>query len=285
VRDWTGLCSQAESLILSGAVQSPYTAVIVDELQDLRPPDQRFVRALCAQHPGNLMLCGDAGQRIYAGGFSLGSLGLDVRGRSSVLRVNYRTTAQIRRLSDQLLGLTADDMDGGQEERGATRSLLRGPAPALCGYKRRSEETDAAVRRVREWIDAGLQPEAVGVFARTSARLNEIGGALGHAGIGWSQLTDSDGVSSGVQVGTMHRAKGLEFKAVLVLDCSEGVVPHSAAIKNKDDPQDRESAIARERQLLYVAMTRARDELAVTWSGSPSPFISKLVEDSYKGSK
>lgn len=286
VRDWAGLCARAEELILSGAVKSPYSAVIVDEVQDLRPPDLRFIGALCAQYPGNLMVCGDAGQRIYSGGFSLGTLGVDVRGRSAVLRVNYRTTEQIRRTSDRLIGITSDDLDGGKESRDATKSLLRGPAPVFHGYVSRNEETDAAITRIKAWLGEGLQPESIGVFARTAARLNELSEALTRAAISWSHLSDqNDGISTGVHVGTMHRAKGLEFKAVLLLDCSESAVPNRAALRSTDDPQDREAAEARERQLLYVAMTRARDELAVTWCGQPSPFIRRFVDTSNGGTK
>jgi mRNA-degrading endonuclease RelE of RelBE toxin-antitoxin system len=278
MRDWAGLCTRAEELVTSGAVRSPYTAVVVDEVQDLRPPDLRFLRALCAEHPGNLMVCGDAGQRIYPGGFSLGALGIDVRGRSAVLRINYRTTEQIRRVADRLLGLASDDLDGGQEPRAATRSLLRGPTPELRGYERRNEEVDAATERIRTWLKGGLQPEAIGVFTRTGARLKAVGDALTEAAIPWCRLSDqNDGPTAGVHVGTMHRAKGLEFKAVLVLDCGDGVVPSPAAARGDDDPQDREAREARERRLLYVAMTRARDELVVSWSGRPSRFIEPLV--------
>jgi len=286
MRDWAGLCTRAEEIVTSGAVQSPYTAVVVDEVQDLRPPDLRFLRALCAARPGNLMVCGDAGQRIYPGGFSLSALGIDVRGRSAVLRINYRTTEQIRRVADRLLGVVSDDMDGGEESRGGARSLLRGPTPDLRGYERRDEEVAAAVKRIQGWMSDGLQPEAIGVFARTGARLKAVGDALSDAGIPWWLLSGQDGgAAAGVHVGTMHRAKGLEFKAVLVIDCADGVVPSQAAARNDDDPQDREAGEARERRLLYVAMTRARDELVVSWSGRPSRFIAPLVGKSDGGKR
>lgn len=277
-RDWPGLCARAEELIESGAVRSPYTAVIVDEVQDLLPPDLRFLRTLCATHPGNLMVCGDAEQRIYPGGFSLKALGIDVRGRSAVLRINYRTTEQIRRVADRLVGLVSDDLDGGEEARNGARSLLRGPAPTLRGYESRKDELDAAVVRIRSWLDEGLQPEAIGVFARTKAQLKAASDALDRARIQWCRLSDQNGAAAArVQLGTMHRAKGLEFKVVLVLACADDVVPNVAILRNIDDPQDREVAEARERRLLYVSMTRARDELVVSWSGRPSRFIEPFV--------
>jgi hypothetical protein len=286
MRDWAGLCTRAEELVRSGAVRSPYTAVVVDEVQDLRPPDLRFLRALCAEHPANLMVCGDAGQRIYPGGFSLSALGIDVRGRSTVLRISYRTTEQIRRVADRLLGYVADDMDDGEESRSGARSLLRGPTPELLGYERRSDEIESAIKRIRAWRNDGLQPEAIGIFGRTAARLKAAGDALTDAGIPWCRLSDqNDGPTAGVHVGTMHRAKGLEFKAVLVLDCADGVIPNPAASRGDDDPQDREAAEARERRLLYVAMTRARDELVITWSGRPSRFLAPFVTTSEGGTR
>ena len=286
LKDWTGLCVRAEELLTSGAVPSPYTAVVIDEVQDLRPPDLRFLRALCAAQPGNLMVCGDAGQRIYPGGFSLSALGIEVRGRSAVLRINYRTTEQIRRVADRLLGLLADDMDGGEESRTGTRSLLRGPDPTLRGHASRDEELDAAVAQVRTWLGDGLQPEAIGVFARTGARVKAMAEALARADIPARRLSDKDdAVGSGVNLGTMHRAKGLEFKAVLVLDCADGVLPSPGALRSAADPQDREAAEARERRLLYVAMTRARDELVVSWSGRPSPFIEGFVNAGEGGAR
>ncbi len=280
LRDWPGLCQLADELLADGRAASPFTAVIVDEVQDLKPPELRFLKALCADRPGNLMVCGDAGQRIYPGGFSLSSLGIEVRGRSTVLRINYRTTEQIRRLADRMLGDHSDDMDGGEERRSGTRSLLRGPAPHLVGHGSPTQEWAAAAVRVRRWLDDGLAPEAIGIFARTSRAAVHAGDALSHIGIPWQRLSEKDEPAAGsVQVGTMHRAKGLEFKAVLVVDCGDGSVPNRAVLRGMGDPQDREDAIARERRLLYVAMTRARDELTVSWTGQPSRFLVPLLDE------
>ena len=282
--DWPGLCRRAEELLADGRAHSPYTAVIVDEVQDLKPPELRFLKTLCAGNLGNLMVCGDTGQRIYSGGFSLDRLGIDVRGRSWVLRINYRTTEQIRRLADRMCDDVTDDMDGGDERRAGTWSLLRGPDPHLAGHASREDELTAAVEIISAWRRDGLAPEAIGVFARTSTRIDELGDALEDADVSWRRLSDKEGAHAGeVQVGTMHRAKGLEFKAVLVLGCSDSEVPSPVAIRGVDDPQDRETAEARERQLLYVAMTRARDELAVSWTGRPSRFLEPLIESEGEG--
>ena len=282
--DWTGLCRRAEELLTNGRAVSPYDAVVVDEVQDLKPAELRFLKALCAEKPGNLMLCGDAGQRIYPGGFSLSALGIEVRGRSTVLRINYRTTEQIRRLADLMLGEVADDMDGGEEHRKGTRSLLRGPTPTLTGCNSNEEELASGVAEVRRWLGDGLAPEAIAIFSRTNKRVDEMSRALSDAGIASRLLSKNDpGVSGAVQLGTMHRAKGLEFKAVLVVGCADTVVPSAGVLRGMIDPQDREAAEASECRLLYVAMTRARDELTVSWTGTPSRFLTPLIAAQSKG--
>lgn len=276
--DWPGLCNRARTLLETGAVERTFDAVIVDELQDLGSADIRFLKALCRNAGVDLILVGDAGQRIYPGGFSLQKLGIDVRGRSRVLRINYRTTEQIRRAADRVLGAEVDDMDGGTEPRTSTRSLLKGPEPTLRGFETRQAEEKGAVEQVRRWLDAGIEAETIGVFARTTKRLDSIGDELECADIRCCPLADAPGADDeGVRLGTMHRAKGLEFRAVLVLGCAKGELPNERAVKDIDDPKDREEAEARERRLLYVSMTRARDEVCVSWAGEPSPFLSELV--------
>ena len=176
---------------------------IVDEVQDLKPPELRFLETLCAKRPGNFMVCGDAGQRIYPSGFSLSALGIEVRGRSTVLRINYRTTEQIRRVADRMLGRACDDMDGDEEQRTGTRSLLRGPTPRLAGHASPKDEIAAGVAEIRRWLGEGLAPEAIGVFARTGKRTNELSEALQVTDIPWRRLSDKETVGTGaVQLGT-----------------------------------------------------------------------------------
>ncbi len=274
---FSGLCRKAELALEQGESTSRFDAVVVDEVQDLRPPELRFLRQLSAAAPGRLMVVGDAGQRIYPGGFSLSALGIEVRGRSRVLRLNYRTTEQIRRAADRLLGATADDLDGGVENR-RSRSLLRGPEPSLQGFSSLNGEASHAVEAVRAWLNDGLEPEEIGIFARTARLIERIAEALAGAGLNAHRLKDEGGASQpGIHLGTMHRAKGLEFKAVLAVSCSQGVIPNPRTLSSYGDPVDREEAEARERHLLYVVMTRARDELSVTWVGHPSPLLKEVL--------
>jgi AAA domain/UvrD-like helicase C-terminal domain len=274
---WSVLCWRAIAALASGEATSPFDAVIVDELQDLRPTALRLVRALVGAHPEHLMLVGDAGQRIYAGKIALSSLGIDVRGRSQVLRINYRTTEQIRRAADLVAAESTDDLDNGTEDRTATRSLLRGPKPTFAAFPDRQAELLDAVRWIKDCRSQGLAPEDIALFARTAKRAEEAEAKLGAEGVAAAGLDDDHVTPGAVQVGTMHRAKGLEFKAVLVLDVSADMMPSPGLMKSALDPQDRDNALVRERQLLYVAMTRARDLLRVTWTGQPSPFLAPAV--------
>lgn len=275
--DRAALCARAVELLTSGQVVSEFDAVIVDELQDLQAGDLRLLKALC-RDPADLMLVGDAGQRIYGAGFSLGAQGIEVRGRSHILKINYRTTEQIRRHADRVLGDPTDDMDGETETRRNTRSLIQGPAPALRAHRSSKAEVDAAVALVRQLVADGIPPAAIAIFTRTNNQLDPVEAALTGAQLSSHRLRDDDDrvAAEGVGLGTMHNAKGLEFRAVIVLGCSDKNLPHAAALKDIRDPNDLEHAMQSERQLLYVAMTRARERLHISWSGKPSPFLAAL---------
>jgi len=270
---WSIISRRALEALETGKATSQFDAVIVDELQDLRPTALRLVCALVGNHPEHLMLLGDAGQRIYAGKVALSVLGIDVRGRSHVLRINYRTTEQIRRAADLIAAESSDDLDEGTEDRTRTRSLMTGPAPTFAGFSDRADELTDAVRSIKDWRANGLALDEIAVFARTAKRADEIEAKLSSEGLAAVGLDDEHATPGAVQVGTMHRAKGLEFKAVLVVDASADTLPSPGLMRSAVDPQDRDNALARERQLLYVAMTRARDLLRVTWTGKPSRFL------------
>lgn len=279
--DFMGMPQRACELLRRGKARSPYTAVIADEVQDLRAPELQFLHALAL--PENLMLCGDAGQRVFPGRFTLSSLGIDVRGRSTILRINYRTSERIRRFAAPLRG-PVDDMDGGTETGDEPRSLYRGSVPLLMGHPDRDAEAAAAVRQIRAWLAQGIQGEAIGVFARTRPLTEPLCEALTAQGIPWRRLTENRPPDAReVRIDTMQRAKGLEFQAVLVMGCSSLSLPDASARRSSDDPEDRKAALAREKQLLYVAVTRARNELAVSWSGEPSPFIVECLNGAADG--
>ena len=272
--DFPGLCRQALELLQSGRVSGTYEAVLVDEVQDLKPQELRLLAALCGQGPDRLMLAGDAGQRIYAGGFSLRALGIETRGRSHILKINYRTTEQIRTFADRILGEVAHDLEGGTESRKGTRSLLRGPVPQVHSFATPQEEVAFVVERIQKGLAEGLQPQEIAIFARVANYLERFEGGLTDAGLPVHQVKSNDPAPAGVQLGTMHRAKGLEFKVVFVVGCSEDQIPSPRALRAAgDDPADRDEALANERRLLYVSLTRARDEVVVSLVGKGSGLL------------
>lgn len=275
--DFPSVCRIAREHLEAGRVERPYDAVVVDEVQDLEAQELRFLAALAGEGADRLMLLGDGGQRIFGRGLSLRSLGIETRGRSHVLRINYRTTEQIRRYADRILGDAVDDLDGETESRRGTRSLLRGPEPRLLPCATAEEQTERVVGEIAQLLRSGLAADEVAVFARRGASLDPLEEALHQRGIPSHRLSERGGSEGAVQLGTMHRAKGLEFKQVFVVDCSAGELPSPMALRAAVDPADREAVVENEKRLLYVALTRARDEAAVSWVGGASPFVPQGV--------
>ncbi len=271
---FSGLCRRTTELIKAGKIKSPFDAVVVDEMQDLQAQELLMLASLTPHT--HLMLVGDGGQRIYAGKFTLKSLGINVRGRSHVLRVNYRTTEQIRRFADALLSAEADDLDGGRESRTETRSLLSGPEPQCRGFSSRPAQNDFVAEQIQEFLRQGRTPDEIAVFARQSKLLDQIESRLKKAKIPYYRLSKEGFPDEpAVNLGTMHRAKGLEFKVVFVIDVDDETLPLSGPLNKKTDEQLRDDFIEQERQLLYVSVTRARDVVFVTWVGEPSRFLQR----------
>ncbi|MBW4420717.1 MAG: UvrD-helicase domain-containing protein [Myxacorys californica WJT36-NPBG1] len=272
--DWSGLYRHAGDLITSGQVRSPFDTVIVDETQDLKPQELKFLAALAGKRLGSLMLVGDGGQRIYQGRLSLKSLGINVQGRSHVLKINYRTTEQIRQFADQLLDGEQDDLDGGTEQRSDTISLLNGPEPVLKPFANANQQAEFVAEEIFRLIQQGILPNEIGVFSRTKNLLKSIEKSLKKQKIACIRLDDQepDAVADAVNTGSMHRAKGLEFKIIFVVHLSDDVIP-SPHIAEENDLQARKEALEQEQHLLYVSITRARDVVYLCWNGQPSRFL------------
>jgi len=273
ILDYADQGRYARELLQAGRVSSPYDTVIIDEVQDLGPQELRLLAALAGDGSDALTLVGDGGQRIYARPTSLRSLGIDVRGRSHVLRLNYRTTRQIRRFADDILAGSADNLDGETDDRRGVRSLIGGPEPSRHAFTSRDEQSRFVVAQVGRLLAETLQPGDIAVFARKRDLLEPIKAALRAAGHHYHVLTQTEGPAPAINLGTMHRAKGFEFKVVFVVDVSDDQVPQRSAYQRIADPQAREETIERERHVLYVSITRARDEVYLSWVGEPSRFL------------
>lgn len=276
--DWQGICRLGREALQDGVAIAPWDSVIVDEVQDLSAQALRLVAMLGGDRANGLMVVGDGGQRIFAHRTSLRSIGIDVRGRSRVLRVNYRTTSEIRRFADRLVA-TSDDLDGTSERRDSCRSIRSGQAPVARGFAAEGAQHDFVRREITARVASGVAPAEIAMIARTGRLLERVQGPLESAGLATHVLVPErdQEPADAVQLLTMHRAKGLEFKVCVIIDVSEANLPNRYAVSRAGDDQDRAEAIERERQLLYVALTRARDEVLVTWVGEPSAFLEEAL--------
>ncbi|MBF6352799.1 UvrD-helicase domain-containing protein [Nocardia flavorosea] len=270
---WTHetVCREAVRILESSAPS--FRHVVVDEAQDLSPDQWRLIRAAVAPGADDIFLAGDTHQRIYDNVVSLREVGVNVTGRSRKLAVNYRTTAEILRWSMELLhGEPIDDMDGGFDSIAGCRSDLRGPAPDVRGFATEDDELRHLADTVRGWLERGVEAGEIGIAARSRELVNQVRTALGNSGIPTDDLAKA--ADGKVNVGTMHRMKGLEFRCLGVVGVGAQQVPPAAAITPpEEDRQAHARDLQRERCLLFVACTRAREELLVTWHSAPSPLL------------
>ena len=256
----------------------PFDFVVVDEAQDVSVPQLRFMAALSAGgRPNSLFFAGDLGQRIFQQPFSWKALGVDIRGRSRTLRINYRTSHQIRMQADRLLGPELSDVDGNMEERRGTISVFNGPKPTIMVLDTPEDEIETVSNWLSDRASEGVMPHEMGVFVRSAAELERGGAAVENAGFPFRVLDDKVETTSGyVSISTMHLAKGLEFRAVCVMACDDEVIPLQKRIEMVSDDADLEEVYNTERHLLYVACTRARDHLLVTAVDPASEFLDDL---------
>ncbi|MGY3518558.1 UvrD-helicase domain-containing protein [Micromonospora sp. PTRAS2] len=272
------VCARAAHL-LDGADLSVhgFDHVVVDEAQDLHPAQWRVLRAAVAPGPDDLFITGDPHQRIYDSRVSLSALGISVTGRSSRLRINYRNTEEILSwAAGVLVGSRVDDLGGeGEDSLAGYRSLLHGTRPHAQGHDTQQAEVAALVTRVGKWLDQGVQPGEIAICARFNLLLNTVYDELTAAGIPAVRVRDQPGADAdGVRLATLHAMKGLEFRCVAVVGVTAKAVPFTKEVTPSEvDQVQHDSDLLRERCLLFVAATRAREALHVSWSGSPSPFL------------
>jgi superfamily I DNA/RNA helicase len=276
-RQWTHetICVEAARLASQNA-DPAYQHVLVDEAQDLSPWQWRLIRALTPRRADDVFIAGDTHQRIYSHRASLRRLGIDVTGRSTRLKINYRTTAEILGWSFGILtGEAFDDLNDGLETLAGCRSEIHGPAPRMCPEADEQGERRRLVQTVRQWLDEGVPPDEIGVAARTKTLVDDAVAALRSAAIDACPLVEADGgVGNSVQVGTMHRMKGLEFRGVVIIGANAAQLPSPSAVTPAtEDRTTHDLDLQRERCLLFVACTRAREQLAVIWHGQPSTLL------------
>jgi len=266
----------AEQLRRTGA--RPYQHIVVDECQDITAAQLRLLAAIAGTGPDALFFAGDLGQRIFQQPFSWNQYGIDIRGRSRTLRINYRTSQQIRQQADQLLDPESRDVDGNVQDRRGAVSVISGPDPVIRECDDHDSEIEAVASWIQERLAEGLTPKEFGVFVRSPQELGRAKAALDLADLPYEQLQPSAmRLGSKATLSTMHLAKGLEFRAVVVMACDEDVIPNAERIKALTDDSDLEEVVATERHLLYVACTRARDHLLITSGDTCSEFVEDLL--------
>jgi len=251
-----------------------YSHVVVDEGQDLHGAHWRFLRALVAQAPNDLFICEDAYQRIYGDKLVLSRFGIETRGRSRRLTLNYRSSRQNLQFTLGVIrGAEVLDSDGDPETVAGYRAAFDGPTPSTRGFASSADEAAFLVTTVQSWVSGGVAAASIGVLVRRHADQERARQALQTAGVSLEVLgPNPQSRPSAVVVTTMHRAKGMEFSRVVVFGAEADVVPLKFLV-DQVPAADQPTVLGRERSLLYVACSRARDELVITWSGAPSRFL------------
>jgi hypothetical protein len=246
--------------------RKPFDHVIIDEAQDLAPAELSFFAALAPAKSDGLFLSGDVGQRIFQHPFSWASLGVDVRGRSHTLKVCYRTSQQIRRAADKLLPTVLRDTDGLEDERRGIISVFDGPAPEVKSLATVTAEADAVRQTVESWLSDGIAPHEIGLFVRTPQLVTRARAAIA----GFARADE-------MTTAPMSLAKGLEFRAVVVMACDEGILPLDARVADAADEAELDDIYETERRLLYVACTRAREHLLLTGVTPTSEYLADFT--------
>jgi superfamily I DNA/RNA helicase len=268
-----------------------YQHVIIDEAQDLRAAHWKMLRAMVAPGANDLFIAGDAHQRIYDHQVSLGALGINIRGRSRRLTLSYRTTREILECALRIAEgdkTVYADLDDGVDRLSGYRSVLRGPAPALIGYPNWNDELAGLGALLEHWRDelstdaSGSRQDPAGHIAVAVADNEQLAQVIEHletrSGLTCAELTKDGPRGDGeIHVGTMHRFKGLEYQRLAIVGVRQGAIPRPYIDRyRRSDPQRYEHEQRKARSLLFVAATRARDSLSITWHGTPSPLLAPV---------
>jgi superfamily I DNA/RNA helicase len=261
----------------AGLADKPFTHAVIDEAQDLGVPELRMLAAITPGGPDALFFAGDLGQRIFQEPFSWKALGVDIRGRSRTLKVNYRTSHQIRRAADRLLPKIVQDVDGNEQDRRGTVSVFNGPEPEIRTFLTADAEIQGIAAWIRRLVADGIAPAEIGLFVRSNSELIRARAAVKAAGHTQLELSERlEDPQGRVAIGTMHLAKGLEYKAIAVMACDDNILPLQERVETVADESELDEVFETERHLFYVACTRARDQLIVSGVDPASEFFADL---------
>ncbi len=257
-----------------------YRSVIVDEAQDLPAAAMRLVRAIAPRgDSNNLMIVGDAHQRIFGRPLVLSHCGINIQGRSRRLRVNYRTPEEVRECAVGVLeGVPYDDLDGSCDTVKGYTSLMHGEDPVINHYNSFQEEVDGILEYITE-LRCGDEWHRICLVARSNDLVSQYKGALMMRSVPTFSIKSSrpDNLAKpGIRIGTMHRVKGLEFDHVIAASVTDEHLPSRKHMKAAAGAAGRAEFLRKERSLLYVVCTRARKTLLISSYDTPSPLIADL---------
>ncbi|MGK7663533.1 MULTISPECIES: UvrD-helicase domain-containing protein [unclassified Marinovum] len=244
----------------------PFTHVVVDEAQDVSVPELTLLAAIAGNRANGLFFAGDIGQRIFRSPFPWRSVGVDVQGRSRSLKVNYRTSHQIRAQSDRLLPPRLLEVGGDEERRTGVTSVFHGPSPTLETFESSEAESRAVGLWLKQLVRDGVNPETMAILVRSEAELPRAAAAR--------DISEHPGIA----ICLMHDAKGREFMAVAVIACDGDVLPREERLLGASDERELREIFDTERHLLYVAATRAREHLWLSAVDPASEFLEDLFD-------
>ena len=257
--------------------ESMFMVDVENDIEIVDPAKVTLLRALAGdEHENDIFIVGDSHQRIYRNKAVLSKCGINVRGRSSYLRINYRTTEEIRKFAFGLLnGVSFDDLDEDYDNGKGCQSLTHGDKPEIKQFATPEEELDYIVNKIKELEAGGVEQKNICIVARTHELLDNYISGLQRSGIKSFEIkankTD-DRSFEGVRIATMHRVKGLEFDHVFAVAVNKKVLPFGSKADFEDDISLEEFRTG-EKCLLYVALTRARKSAYVSCYGGLSELI------------
>ena len=255
-----------------------YKSIIIDEAQDLGPHMLRFVRALTNKKDNDIMLCGDVGQSLYYRNHSWLEHGIDIRGKSSNLYINYRTSKQIKDYAE-VLNQDILELEDKQVENRKSISTFNGPKPEIRPFQNQKDEINNLVKWIKEKIKQGIDLHEIVVLSREVSDLKPFSRALKENNIScWELDASSNFLYNEVGLATVARVKGLEYRCVAIVNCNEDQFPSEKELEKIGDISDEDSFLIKEINLLYVAMTRARDNLYISYTGSSSMYLDNIED-------
>jgi superfamily I DNA/RNA helicase len=277
IRDINTAMYECSKLIQAAVERPKYRHIIVDEGQDFSDNAYRLIRAIAGEeHANDIFIVGDSHQRIYKNKPTLSRCGIQVRGRSSILKINYRTTEEIRRYAFALLnGISFDDLDEDIDLGDRCQSLTHGLKPVVKAFGDAGEELAFILDEIKKLKEAGVALSNICLVARTKKLVDDYIAQITRAGLRAYEIKRSkteDRSLDGVRVATMHRVKGLEFQYMFIAAVNNRVIPLSSAINRTDIITEKET-LTSEKCLLYVALTRAQKGAYITSYGKVSSFI------------